>query len=185
VKNQIKNMMGHQDVELYNNYNLNFDNSLLFMPEWMEFYQDNQKLVLDTFPWAASVTANVFQVPKGGVAFGVHNAEHGATAILRPIWAYWERVSKSDHNQHVSFHTALDDQLTEDSQPLVIYEKSPPSVSNIGFMLRAMEGNPTIDKVRVDVALSAINSGLKSVMQVGRALSRELFPLLVADVRPK
>lgn len=160
----IKEVMDQQQ-ELYHNYNLNFDNSILFVPEWMEYFKDNQKVVLEKFPGAISVAANIFHVPKGKVPFGVHNSEHASTANLRPSWPYWQRLANYETNQHVSFHTAIEDQLTIEDQPLVIYDKSPPFVSNIGYMVRAVRNSPIVDQTKIDVALSALASGQTPYMQ--------------------
>jgi len=151
--------------ELYHNYNLNFDNSILFVPEWMEFMQENWKTVVDIFPQTVSVAANIFHVAPGQVPFGVHNAEHASTAILRNNFQYWNRLLNQTSNQHVSFHTAIDDQLTVDDQPLVIYENLPAQVANIGYMVRDLQSSSTVDKDRINAALSALASKVMAVSQ--------------------
>lgn len=151
--------------EMYSNFNLNFDNSILFIPEWLEWYETNADKVLEAFPQAVSVAANIFHVPKGKRPFGVHNSEHGASTVLRQSWEYWQRVAKQDGPQHVSFHTAIDDQLTIEDQPLIVYENVPAQASNIGYMLRYMKDNPMVDVKRIDEALSAIESGYVPIVQ--------------------
>jgi len=164
VFQEIKDVMAQQQ-ELYHNYNLNFDNSILFVPQWIEFFKDNQKTVMEKFPRAISVAANVFHVPKGAVPFGVHNSEHASTAILRPSFKYWERLHDREGNQHISFHTAVEDQPTVEDEPLIMYENTAAQVSNIGYMLRQMNNWNQVDRKRVDEALSAINSGDISIQQ--------------------
>ena len=160
----IKDIFDKQE-EMYSNFNLNFDNSILFIPQWLDWYMENEHVVLDRFPQAVSVAANIFHVPKGKVPFGVHNSEHGASTVLRQSWPYWQRVTQQDGPQHVSFHTAIEDQLVPEDQPLVIYENIPAQASNIGYMLRSMKGNHMVDVKRVDEALSAIASNYVPIIQ--------------------
>lgn len=164
VFKEIKNIMAQQS-ELYHNYNLNFDNSILFVPEWMEFMEANRKTVIEIVPDCVSVAANVFHVAPGQKPFGVHNAEHAATAIMRNSFTYWSRLLNETANRHVSFHTAIDDQLTIDDQPLIIYENLPAQVANIGYMVRDLKSSSTVDKDRINAALSAVASKKMSIMQ--------------------
>ena len=118
------------------------------------------------FPRAVSVAANIFHVPKGATPFGVHNSEHASTAVFRNSWPYWMRLADQSGNQHVSFHTAIEDQLTIDDEPLVVYEDVPAQVSNIGHMLQYMKhATSFVDKDRIDEALSAISSGFLPILQ--------------------
>lgn len=132
-----------------------FENSVLFIPSAKKFYDDNQSIVTNYFPNAATTVVNAFVVPKGKKPYGTHSASGIALQIPSLV-----RKGLGFPKQYKSFHTALTPTPIH-RQPFVIFEEAEVEAPNLQFVYqKLLDYNLTVsEKSAIDKALYLYTEG--------------------------
>lgn len=132
-----------------------FENSVLFIPSAKRFYDQNQDIVKEMFPEAATTVVNAFVVPAGKKPYGTHSASGIALQIPSLV-----KRKLGFPTLYKSFHTALTPTPIH-RQPFVIYEEAEVECPNLQFVYMKLLGTDLTpdEKAAIDKALYLYTEG--------------------------
>ncbi len=123
---------------VYNPFSLQFENSILFTPSAVEFYQFMEETVYAHFPEIKGIMFEGLIVKAGSTALGTHNARNAAVNYPVP---FKEKLLMPEMQK--SFWVTLTES-SYSTQPLMIFEDAVAETPSIAYMYKTIKQHSKI-----------------------------------------